>query len=99
MSALGPASTQNAQLKAEDREVQELQENLYQVQAELARRQTALENHHRASALAASERQQADERLEAVKKQYSSAAAEVEQARIQGEALQHRTVRYPCPWA
>uniref|UniRef100_A0A8C4ZTU9 Coiled-coil domain 40 molecular ruler complex subunit n=1 Tax=Gadus morhua TaxID=8049 RepID=A0A8C4ZTU9_GADMO len=76
----------NAQLKAEAKGVQELGEKVYQVQAALARRQSQLEDHHRTSAQMASDRREAQEKLEVVKKQYSRTTSEVAQERSQGEA-------------
>ncbi|XP_030208235.1 LOW QUALITY PROTEIN: coiled-coil domain-containing protein 40 [Gadus morhua] len=77
----------NAQLKAEAKGVQELGEKVYQVQAALARRQSQLEDHHRTSAQMASDRREAQEKLEVVKKQYSRTTSEVAQERSQVSTL------------
>ncbi|CAL8389643.1 unnamed protein product [Arctogadus glacialis] len=77
----------NAQLKAEAKGVQELGEKVYQVQAALARRQSQLEDHHRTSAQTASDRREAQEKLEVVKKQYSRTTSEVAQERSQVSTL------------
>ena len=76
--------------------MQELGEKVYQVQAALARRQSQLEDHHRTSAQTASDRREAQEKLEVVKKQYSRTTSEVAQERSQGEApLPPTTSRLP----
>ncbi|CAL8333570.1 unnamed protein product [Lota lota] len=76
------------QQKAEARRRQELGEEVYQVQAELARLQSSLEAHHQTTARTALERRQAQEQLEAIKNQYSSKASEADQERSHVSQLQ-----------
>ncbi|CAL8331097.1 unnamed protein product [Merluccius merluccius] len=74
--------------KAGARRIQGLGEELYQVQAELARLQANLEDHHRITDQTASERRQADEQLEAIKNQYHSIAGQADKERSHVSQLQ-----------